>query len=269
MSLNSLIDAENKGPVFIHSDLAKVFSLLPYNGSKEEILDRHIKFLLKELSEYDLWFPTFNYDFTKTKVFNLLSSPSQVGWLSEYFRQNYQEWRTECPVFSISGTGQYPIKNSKNIDIFGSGSFFEKLLHRKGTFLFYGASIQSATFIHYVEQISKMLIYRYKKEFQGKIVTGGTSKEVKVKFYVRPLNKYLDYDWNKIYEDLSNAKLIKIVQNKKEFMNVFSISVDALFEFWLKKMKENPFYFINEKSIAWIKPIYEEKKVNFLITDFE
>ena len=66
-------------PILVHSDIVRARHLIRENGDSNLILNQHI-FLLEELtSEGQLYFPTFNYDFTKTGVYDPKNDVSQVG----------------------------------------------------------------------------------------------------------------------------------------------------------------------------------------------
>ena len=69
--------------IIIHSNIA---GLMQYtNINKENVCKIFLDFLKKYIGEKGVVIiPTFNYQFTKHKNFNVKSSPSEVGFFSNY-----------------------------------------------------------------------------------------------------------------------------------------------------------------------------------------
>lgn len=150
--------------------------------------------------------PSFNYDFCKGKPFNLKEDISQVGTLSEYFRQEIASWRSSTPVFSFSGTGVMPQQELGSvIDPFDDTSLFGFLNKNNGLLMHYGSAFQATTLIHYAERISGNLIYRYNKKFNG-LICDAKNYEVTLNYHVIPKNVSLVYDWAKLERHLLEKK---------------------------------------------------------------
>ena len=84
-----VIDSKKlKPPYLIHSDLLKTFGLIKeeYKNSKGKKcpLEMHFNLLSNLFSKENLIFPSFNYDFPKTKFFDTQLTLSQVGSLTNY-----------------------------------------------------------------------------------------------------------------------------------------------------------------------------------------
>lgn len=45
--------------------------------------------------------------------------------------------------------------------------------------------------------------------------------------------------------------------------------IDEIVSFWLEKLTDDPFYFLDSESKSWVLPKYQELDRRFLITDFE
>ena len=48
-----------------------------------------------------LLFPLFNYDYSRTRRYNVLEDKCQVGVLNEFIRLQRPEWRTWTPLFNF------------------------------------------------------------------------------------------------------------------------------------------------------------------------
>jgi aminoglycoside N3'-acetyltransferase len=258
------------GPVFFHADMFRVRKLLPRDIKKPQLLEKHFNILQEIANSRDLWCPTFNYEFPKTKLLDIQQSKSQIGPFSEYFRLNKASWRTEVPIFNVSGTKAIPHIHEGETTLlpFGEKSIFAKLVEEKGSLLFYGAKLPSITFIHYIEHVFGPPIYRYNKDFLGTIKNKENIKNIEITLYVRPWEMNLEYDWDKIYSDLEKAFLIKKVSGM-EFNNIFCISAKDLYDFWGEQLKKDPFYFLDKLSLEWVSKLYKKLNRRFLQSDFE
>jgi len=258
------IETSNSSKILVHSDLLRGFRLqLAPNG---ELLDAHCKLLIGFAQ--DIYMPTFNYDFPKTRTFDVANTPSKIGVINEYFRTNYAQWQTPIPVFSVAGTGNFPVINCQNeIDPFDDNSIFGFLHKTNSLIMYYGAGFSSTTLIHYVERISNLLYYRYDKIFEGEVIYNGINNKVNFKFHVRPMDKNLDYNWTRLENDLKENNLIKYFDERATKIKI--IRVIDLVDFWMMKMKKDPLYFLDDESKIWVEPLLNKLGRPFLITDFE
>jgi len=258
------IENSNAGKILVHSDLLRGFKL--QLAPDEGLLDAHCKLLIG--FGKDIYMPTFNYDFPKTRIFDVANTPSKVGVINEYFRKSYAQWQTPVPIFSVSGIGFFPeIRYQNEIDPFDENSIFGFLHKTNSLILYYGAAFSSTTLIHYVERISKLLYYRYDKFFEGEVVSNGISKRVILKLHVRPMGRILEYDWVRLENDLNKNNLIQYFSDQATKIKI--IRIDELVEFWMERIKRDPLYFLNNESKIWIKPLLNKLGRPFLITDFE
>ena len=159
-------------------------------------------------------------------------------------------------------------KMQKNISFgytpFGKGSVFDYVFKNGGSIIFYGADIDSCTFIHYLESAKKHPVYRYDKKFSGSIINKNKIKKVEVKLHVRPNNFFLDYDWNKIFNLLNRKKMIK-----KFGRNFFGLRAKDIYEIWLEKFEKDQFFFLNKSCKNKIEKKFQELGRRFHIKDFE
>ena len=253
--------------VLVHSDLMQGFRI-PFKN-RVSFLMAHAKELFSLKDGLILWMPAFNYDFCKGFAFNVEKTPSQVGSFTEYFRKNVALWRTPVPVFSFSGIGDQPKLNViDTIDPFGSGSAFQILYNKNAILMHYGSPINTTTFLHFAERKSKCLCYRYDKLFLGQVILNDEKKiNVRFNFHVRPLGRYLDYDWSRISKQLTENNIL--FSYNEESTRILICKIKELIDYWADRMNEDPFYLLDQESRLWVEPLVNSLGRPFLITDFE
>jgi aminoglycoside N3'-acetyltransferase len=264
--IKAYLDKINTNILFVHTDISKGFKV-EFNGVKNEYISAHIELLLNMHS--DLYLPVFNYDFSKSKVFDVVNDISQVGVMNEYFRKKYANWQTPIPFYSIAGTGAIPeYKFTENIHVFDENSIWGHLYKNNSAIMYYGAAFSSSTILHFVEKISNKLCYRYEKQFKGEVILSKDQVvKINLNMHVRPMNYYLDYDWIKIENDLYKNKIL--VQFKEGLTDIKIVNVKNLVDFWLSKIYEDKLYFLDKKSLSWVSPMLNKLKRPFEQLDFE
>jgi len=267
--LQSLASEFAPGPVLIHSDVMKMASFVgPYQG-KEAFLQSHWD-LLQELAEQrPLWFPSYNYDFPKTGLFDVQRCPSQVGALSEFVRCRQANWRTNVPVYSIVGTGPAPTYPQKDVFYpFGANSAFEQLLRQDGQLLFYGAEYRSNTFGHYLEHLGNNLQYRYAKRFTGQLVTHeNETRPISVEYHCRPWGHSMDYGFDRVLGDLHREGIARFLSPNNS--TVILIHAKAMADYCLFRFKDDPYYLLNAESRSWVIEKVQQLGRPFCLADFE
>lgn len=265
--LKRYISENGNGHILIHSDILFGFEIKFRN--REIFLEEHYKELEAVCQPLKIIMPSFNYNFCRGIPYNLKDSESQVGVLSEYFRQNKADWRTSIPVFNFSGIGENPltIKYGK-IDPFGEDSLFGFLHQNNGLLLHYGSGSQTSTLIHYVERISNRLVYRYDKIFKSQVtdIINGTH-ECELIYHVRPMGYDLNYDWNRLEEDLLENGVIE--RYKEHRTRILIGRIDKIVAFWLKCLNNDPLYFLDKNTRNWVEAKFNELSRPFKLSDFE
>jgi aminoglycoside N3'-acetyltransferase len=251
----------------IHSDIKFGFNFRFENRCK--YLEKHENAIINLFKDFDVWMPTFNYDFCSGQIYDVKETPAQLGVLNEKFRNGKSNWRTSVPVFSFAGTGPYPIINQSSlIDPFGFNSCFDYLYKNECLLVHYGSDFSSSTILHYAETISNKISYRYYKKFFGQILDFDNKlKNVELNFHVRPKGKILEYDFKKIEYDLLKAGIIKIYQQGET--KFLFIPIQEFINFLIEKINQNEFYLLNDFSLRWVSEFLEHIGRPFKITDFE
>lgn len=267
--LADLFDTASGGPVLVHSDLFLASGFVATALDRRQLLQQHIALLSECAATRALWMPTFNYDFPKSRQFNVESSPCQLGPLGEHFRTAVAAWRTADPIFSVAGTQLKPeVPSSGRIDPFGPASIFAALENAKGFILFYGAPLSSATMIHYVERKSGGPMYRYDKIFRGFVTCGSDLREVEYVYHVRPFNRGLEYDWERIHADLSAACLLHPIQKGSRAVAIL-MDAAAMSDYLCKRLRDDPLYLLDASSRAWVEVDLARLGRRFRLEDFE
>jgi aminoglycoside 3-N-acetyltransferase len=118
--------------------------------------------------EGTLLFPLFNFDFCWGKSFDMRTSKSSMGALTEAARLRTDSVRTGHPVYSFAVLGRLKEKfrGLNNLTAYGAGSPFDMVHSMRGYIAVLDLPDQaSMTFYHHVEEMEK-IPYRYQKKFR-------------------------------------------------------------------------------------------------------
>ncbi len=207
---------------FVHSDLARALVVAKRLGHRirpREIPDSIVEFVEQrfDTDRELISFPAFNYDFGRTGVFDLGADEVQVGSLPEWVRRHGSLQRCQTPFFSTLSNDPARYSQGDVINPFGSTSHFQTLYDDSGLIVFLGTSIEYMTFLHFVEDVSGGPLYRYEKSFPGTVIpVDGPPRTCEVTMHVRPRGAFLEYDFEKIGNDLSQAGLLHTDPNGEQ-----------------------------------------------------
>lgn len=256
-----------------NEDLVFLFSGIFGLGKLSEGLLTIEKALENVLSKGTVIVPTFSYSWSNGEPFNKQTPCPEMGSFSNFILDLPNYYRTHNPNFSVSIR-----KNKFNEDLvnefldigddcFGKKSIFDKVVNysknKRAFILLLGGAFNDAeyrsTFIHYAQQ--KIGVpHRYVKPFYSP--EGG---ERKITQLVRCLNekellenkknidpKHFNYpieeDYSLYGKDLENAGIL----TKRDFGYYPSrmVSVKESVNFYMEKIKNNPFYCIHKDSLV-------------------
>lgn len=267
-AIAELVDSLGDGPLFVHSDPFAAARLVARSRDKVELLESHVAVLLRAAGERPIWLPAFNYGFTRTGIFDIVADPVQLGPLPEYFRKAHADWRSEMPIFSMTGVGRAPsAKFGPLTDPFSDSSAFAELARNGGVILYYGNTFHFNTIVHYAERLTGGPPYRYDKVFPGVVRhADGSSTQGSLNYHVRPFGTGLDYDWPAILERALQAGACRRLE---KFPEILAAPAGVLTEFFVGEMRRDPLGLLDSKSRAWVEPALAELGRRFLISDFE
>ncbi|MCV3284852.1 AAC(3) family N-acetyltransferase [Aeromonas veronii] len=198
--------------ILIHSNIKRTLLEYKKNGSSispGDIFDSLLDVLGQEGT---LLLPLFNFDFTKGMPFDIRTTPSQMGALTEVARKHKDAIRTGHPIYSFAVIGKYQklFYNVDNESGYAEDSPFGILKHMGGKIASLDLEDQySMTFYHHIEEV-KMVSYRYFKEFSGDYTNiQGETTIKKYKLYVRDIERGVVTNVNPAGELLWSAGLYK------------------------------------------------------------
>lgn len=167
--------------VLVQSSLMKTFIKFHRSHgrwlSPREVLD---SFLATVGDNGTLLLPLFNYDFTRGVPFDMRTTTSHMGVLTEAARMHPAAVRTGHPIYSFAAIGADAgaFREVDNYSGHGEDSPFAMVLELGGKIAALNLpDSQSMTFYHYVEE-TVGVGYRFLKEFTGRYtnMTGETSE---------------------------------------------------------------------------------------------
>lgn len=267
-AIEQLVVSMGSGPVLVHSDPFRAARLVKPVRDRVAYLDSHIDMICHAGCERALWVPTFNYDFPKTRVFDVRASESQLGPIPERFRTAAATWRTAIPIFSVAGIGYDPQPRwGFRTDPFGSGSIFDELVMQDGVVLYYGDTFHYNTLVHYSERHGNGPVYRYDKLFPGRVIMAdGSGVEGSLDYHVRPMNMGLDYDWPRLKTEAVNAGVLRHLDGYPE---ILAASARGLNDLWTSNLADDPFSLLDSATRSWAEPKVNALGRRFVLTDFE
>ena len=233
---------------------------------RQDLITEIHRFIVDVFPEQELWFPAFNYDFMKTRMFDPKNDPIQVGALNESLRNSEDFVRSEVPVFSIIRQKSENVFHFKSVvNPFDLEGEFSEIRSRDGNICFFGATIESMTFIHFVENLVS-IPYRYLKHFPGQIQIEGSSKKSDLTYLVRPKGLVVAYDWPKIHSLLQQFEIgFKI----SDFGSYDIYNANSLTNFMIEKYSEDIFWTLRKDSKNIVERKLDELGRGFEIQDFE
>lgn len=176
--------------VLIHSSLKQTLRRCLKQGLRVTpgaVLD---SFLAAVGSDGTLLLPLFNFDFTTGTPFDMRSTPSQMGSLTEEARLRPGAVRTGHPIYSFAAIGRQAerFRGVDNRSGYGADSPFGLLRELGGKIAVLNLPDQhSMTFYHHVEEMHEVP-YRYHKPFTGAYTdASGATEQRTYSLFVRNL----------------------------------------------------------------------------------
>lgn len=180
--------------LLVHSSIKRTLINARREGvalSPDDILDSFVECLG---SSGTLILPLFNFDFPRSKEFDIRSTPSQMGALTEIARKRKGTVRTGHPIYSFAVLGKEAelFNGLVNESGYGKDSPFGLIHQFNGKIASLDLEDQhSMTFYHYIEECLNV-DYRYFKTFTGEYIDqSGTASKRDFKLYVRDLERHV------------------------------------------------------------------------------
>jgi len=157
--------------LLLHSSLRRVArTVIRAGGAADQVADLVLDSVLEALGPRGtLLLPLFNFDFTSGAAFDMRSTPSQMGTLTEAGRLRPGAVRTGHPIYSFAVLGAQAsrFEGLVNDSGYGPDSPFAVLRALGGKIGVLDLPDQhSMTFYHHVEE-ARSVPWRYHKRFEG------------------------------------------------------------------------------------------------------
>lgn len=132
---------------------------------------------------------TFNFDFPRSRLFDVAQSPAQTGAFGSMLLARHAASRTPIPFYSflVFGAQAEALLSRRFANSTGEDSVFEWMMARHTSLVTIGHHyVKAMTSTHHAEQIAGVS-YRHVKLFSGQVVGLHQSADVEVTFFARDL----------------------------------------------------------------------------------
>ena len=202
-------------------------------------------------TEGTLIMPTFNFDFTQGKPWDVRKTRSKMGALTELVRMDPRSKRVFHPFYSFAILGKHAemLGSLRYKSSYERNSVFGKLRDLDGKIMVIGLSYtNSMTFFHHIEQMEGV-DYRFLKQFTGEVTDeNGNTYIDTFEMLVRDIDKGVITEVNPMGELMEKAGIIKV--RKIGEADVKLMKANEVYEFTAREMKRDPhlLYYIDKKQ---------------------
>jgi aminoglycoside 3-N-acetyltransferase len=183
--------------ILIHSSLRRTMRRCVAGGMSGAVGDILESFREAVGDTGTVLFPLFNFQFTEGVPFDMRTTPSQMGVLTETARQLDGAVRTGHPIYSFAAIGARAAEFAgiDNYSGYGADSPFARLRELGGRIAILDLPDQhSMTFYHHVEEM-KNVPYRFHKSFAGDYTdSSGVTSRREYGLFVRDLEQGVKTD---------------------------------------------------------------------------
>ena len=243
------LGVQNGGNLLVHASLKSL-------GEIPEGASAAIQGILDAIgAEGTLLMPALSYESVDEThpLFDLINTPSCIGWLPEYFRTLDGVVRTIHPTHSLSclGKNKYLFTKSHHKDHTpcGANSPFSLLPKYHGQILMIGCGLKPNTSMHAIEE--KMNVpYLFKDKVKYKIITPDNinqeppRKNRDIKEMSVKRHNFHGY-YNQRYDRLEALLSTKAMKRGKVLQaDCYLIDAAMMWETAISAIKKDPFYFV-------------------------
>jgi len=200
--------------------------------------------------EGTLVFPTFTYATScESSFFSNTETPSCVGYLSEFFRKSEGVLRTNHPTHSVAIWGALRDALNEGVELddtpMGPHAPYRKFAGYGAKILMLGCSLSHNSILHAVEELAELpYVLRQHQEFtvvdsQGNV----TQRRIRRHNFNRPDGRCILQRYDRTLDVLSEGDYsIAQIHGAQSIL----LSSAALVEKALKKLQQDPLYFIDD-----------------------
>jgi aminoglycoside 3-N-acetyltransferase len=191
--------------------------------------------------EGTLIMPTFNFDFNKGEAWDVRSTPSRMGVLTELVRQDPRARRVFHPFYSFAVLGRHAemLGALRYKSSYERNSVFGKLRDLDGKIMVIGLSYtNSMTFFHHVEQMEGV-DYRFLKQFTGQVTDwDGTTRTDTFEMLVRDIDQGVITEVDPMGELMERAGVITVGRVGEAAVKL--MRANQVYEFTAREMRRDP-----------------------------
>lgn len=201
--------------------------------------------------EGTLIMPTFNFDFNKGAPWDVRTTPSKMGVLTELVRKDPRAKRVFHPFYSFAILGKHAemLGSLRYKSSYERNSVFGKLRDLDGKIMVIGLSYtNSMTFFHHIEQMEGV-DYRFLKQFTGQVTDkNGHTYTDTFEMLVRDIDKGVITEVDPMGRLMEEAGIIKI--HKIGEADVKLMKANEVYAFTAREMKRDPrlLYYIDKEK---------------------
>jgi len=185
--------------------------------------------------------PTFNFDFNKGEAWDVRSTPSRMGVLTELVRKDPRVKRVFHPFYSFAILGKHAemLGNLRYKSAYERNSVFGKLRDLDGKIMVIGLSYNdSMTFFHHIEQMEGV-DYRFLKQFTGEVTDeNGKTYTDTFEMLVRDIDRGVMTMVDPMGALMEEAGIIK--SRKIGDADVKLMKANDVYDFTAREMKRDP-----------------------------
>ena len=215
-------------------------SLGEVDGGPQTVV-RALEAVLGTDGEGTLIMPTFNFDFNKGAPWDVRTTPSKMGVLTELVRKDPLAKRVFHPFYSFAILGKHAemLGSLRYKSAYERNSVFGKLRDLDGKIIVIGLSYNnSMTFFHHVEQMEGV-DYRFLKQFTGEVTDeNGNTYTDTFEMLVRDIDKGVMTMVDPMGALMEKAGVIK--SHKIGDADVKLMKANEVYEFTAREMKRDP-----------------------------
>jgi aminoglycoside N3'-acetyltransferase len=255
--LASELDIVNAESVCFHTDILALGAGSPSKG-RRRILEEYGGILRKAVASRATLFPVFNYDYFKTRIYDMGQDRCQVGVLNEYFRASPDARRTSTPVFNFcvlnAASGNFSFETQAVP--FSENSTFAEMCRDKTWMVFLGAPLARSTLIHLCDYRAQTG-FRYRKRFPGVVRCNGTTVPVDFSFRVRVLHPLMPvtYDWERLEKEMLEEGIVK--RFFCQGAQILFYRADLAVAYWSEILRKDELGFYTPEGRRSVQKLYD------------
>lgn len=231
------LGVEEGDTLLVHSSYK---SLGPVDGGPQTVI-RALEAALGTDGEGTLIMPTFNFDFNKGEPWDVRTTPSKMGVLTELVRLDPRAKRVFHPFYSFAVLGKHAemLGSLRYKSAYERNSVFGKLRDLDGKIMVIGLSYNdSMTFFHHIEQMEGV-DYRFLKQFTGEVTDeNGNTYTDTFEMLVRDIDKGVMTMVDPMGALMEQAGVIKSARIGEA--DVKLMKANEVYEFTAREMKRDP-----------------------------